>query len=202
MRDRPVRAESGESVGVGSVERFPQQFARDASDCGGQCAAFHSHQALNLNQQPLGALPGLVRVGLEHFALDTVQTAALLQDMRELVRNEAAALVGAGAILAGAEYQMLADGKGACIGLLGKLGGPWAGVDADLAEAASETTLHEMAQRAIHRLPAGGLEGPKGGFKRSSNTRTAPASGLGLRFLFFLLSLQREGLRFLFFLPL
>src|SRR6185436_7128264 len=90
-------------------------------------------------------------------------TAALLDDVGELVSEQRVAGGRARAELAGAERDMRAEGERAGFELARQLCGAVVDVDADIAERMAERRLHARAGVALERAAGAELAGERGG---------------------------------------
>jgi hypothetical protein len=107
----------------------------------------------------------------EFAALDRAGRLALLDGVRQLVRDELAPRGRVGRVLAGVEVDVAAGGEGPCIEALRQLLSLRIGVDAHAREVGAEAGLHEPSQRCRQGLTAaaagldarGGLAIDRGG---------------------------------------
>ena len=144
---------------------------------------------------------GALRVGGAVWAdlpLHAVQPAALLEDVRQLMRDEPPPLLDAGAVLARAEDDVTADGEGPRVGLASERGRLGTDVGAYVGEAAAEPRFEEGTQRLGQGLAAAVAQELEAGFELRGDL--GPARTLGpllhpLLFLFVGSTLKRGGLR-------
>ena len=177
-----------EPLGVGLVaERAPEQVECDAQHGGrGGLRAEVECRAQLFDVGALGALRVGGAVGAD-LPLDAVQPAALLEDMRQLVRDEPPSLLDAGAVLARAEDDVTAYGEGPRVGLARERGCLGAGVCAHVGEAAAETRFEEGAQGLGQGLAAAVAQELEAGFELRRDVGPARTLGPLLHPLFFLI---------------
>src|SRR5262249_56450135 len=116
------------------------------------------------NQPPATSTGAATRKGLR-LALERVarlgdrqrparRSAALLGDMRHLMRDQLVAVSGPGPVFAGAEEDVVADGEGARLDRAGELLRLLADMDAHVVERATPGALQSSRERAIERPAA------------------------------------------------
>ena len=150
-----------------------------------------------LSRRRIGGRVGGLLCGVGGLALDQPVRATaphLLDDVRQLVREKAAALVAAGRVLARGEDDVAPRSVGVRVEGARGLGGALVRVHAHRAEVVAEARLHEGAARSIERAAAPPSQNvaDRGGRRRGRGARRAPLNRVRAGATLFTLAARRR----------